>query len=834
MQAKTHKDFTRERLSPHFVYESFDEKNNLFFNRGSIGFVLKGWPLVGTSLQAQGEISEFLKNEDNLPSGASFQVAMFGTSNIEAFLENWSSFRREEIFKTLAKYRTDFLRKRALEDGTIKDIFLLISITIPTRSFNKAQIIDMERRREVLKSTLRSIGLLTEDVNSKQLISIMRLFFGWEDESHSDINPYESLSEQILRGDFEITIEKDKLIIHKEDQDIAIISMEVLNNRNSRPRNWTLSMMDLFLGNEMRRGEQIKSDFIQSFCLQIIPSQALELSKALAKRESLARNIKSGLIKWIPGLEEEYEDMNDAVLKIQEGERTILISQNIILKDKVEKIKERTHEYRSMLRRVGFHFIPCMFDHLPVLLSCFPMQAVEEISGTFKNKIGGLAIDLNSLGRGIKTISSEAQVLLPIIGEWKGDLRSPGFMLSGRRGQLIYWSPFGPVLIAQEGKTPESNENFNLCIAGVPGSGKSVFMQELMLSTLGVGGKVFVLDYGRSFMRTCQILNGNYIEFDLKNPISLNPFSEISELDEDFESREDALSGIASVLATMAAPMEGTNDLQNAMLQKAIRGVWANKKSRTEITDIADWLLAREESYSKDLGNMLYPFTRDGIYGKFFEGKAGISLNHKIVVIETDHLRNVPALLTVIVQMMIVHINQSMVKGDRKYPSLIMIDEAWKLLQGKSSGAFIEEAGRIARKYKASITLATQQLTDYFRAESPAAEKAFENSSWKVILKQNPETLLAMRSNPKLAAFVKDDWQLDLMQSIHSNPPLYSELALFGLDVRGVPCRLMLDPFTLLLTSTNGDDVNEVSIRIKNGMSISEAISDILRIRGIK
>ncbi|KJV72933.1 conjugal transfer protein TraC [Orientia tsutsugamushi] len=67
-------------------------------------------------------------------------------------------------------------------------------------------------------------------------------------------------------------------------------------------------------------------------------------------------------------------------------------------------------------------------------------------------------------------------------------------LLAGRRGQIMYWSPFGGALLPalnKHGVAP--NENFNLCIAGVPGSGKSVFMQELMLSVLGVGGKVFFL-----------------------------------------------------------------------------------------------------------------------------------------------------------------------------------------------------------------------------------------------------------------------------------------------------------------------------------------------------
>ncbi|KJV77344.1 ftsK/SpoIIIE family protein [Rickettsia hoogstraalii str. RCCE3] len=72
----------------------------------------------------------------------------------------------------------------------------------------------------------------------------------------------------------------------------------------------------------------------------------------------------------------------------------------------------------------------------------------------------------------------------------------------------MYWSPFGSALIGSNlySTAAALNENFNLCIAGVPGSGKSVFMQELMLSILGIGGKVFVLDYGRSFKRTCLLL----------------------------------------------------------------------------------------------------------------------------------------------------------------------------------------------------------------------------------------------------------------------------------------------------------------------------------------
>jgi hypothetical protein len=40
-----HPDFQRERLSPHFVYESYDVESGLFYNRASVGFVLVANPL---------------------------------------------------------------------------------------------------------------------------------------------------------------------------------------------------------------------------------------------------------------------------------------------------------------------------------------------------------------------------------------------------------------------------------------------------------------------------------------------------------------------------------------------------------------------------------------------------------------------------------------------------------------------------------------------------------------------------------------------------------------------------------------------------------------------
>lgn len=827
MLAKVHSDFARERLAPHFVYESYDSESGLFFNRASVGFVLIANPLVGANVQAQGEIAEFIKDEENLPADSSLQVLMIGSNRIENYLDNWQQYRKEELFAEMARKRTEFLTKKA-EEGIVKDVILLISVTVPSSSANLDEMIS---RRESLQNTLSSIGLHTKSLNDKALLGWLRIIFGWSDkEEYPDVNPFEILSEQILRPDFSMH-EKDDMILISDNQ--AITTLEVVK----RPKEWKLNLMDLFIGNELRRGEYIKCNFMIHLGVHILPNQGMLKAGALGRREAIVRNFQAGMDKLFPDLRDEYDDLNAAVNSLLVNNRMINLHMNVILSDKPNKIKEMTHNYQAMMRRNGFHFVPCKYDHLAVLLNSLPMHMVEEEKGIVGSKVGGSSLDLRNMGRGLKTVSNEVNALLPIIGEWKGDLNSPGMLLAGPRGQIMYWSPFGKDLIPNLRKREGGDQtyDYNCCVAGVPGSGKSVALQEMMWSTLGVGGKGFVMDLGRSFKHGCLAakrgIQTNYIEFDTKNPISINPFSEIPEDNspESNEIRADFLGSFPFVLGVMAAPRYGTNDLQQAMLQKAIVEAWNLKKRQTEITDIAGWLVNRSELYAKELGNMLFPYTREGQYGRFFSGQAELSLRARLTVVEADDLRNFPDLMSVITQMIMVHINRTMAKEDRDIPNMFIVDEMTQTLPTQHAGKFMARQARLFRKYNNSLVTATQHLTDYFPKEGGSFEEIFKLSSHKLIFKQTPESLKAMQSNSNLSHYVDNDWKLKLMQSVHSVKHQYSEAAIFGPNSNWVVGRLYIDPFSLLMMSTDANDYQAIENRLEGGMGLTEAIEDILR-----
>ena len=129
-----HPDFRRERLAPHFVYESFDAESGLFFNRGSVGFVLIANPMPGADLTAETEIADFIANSENLPNGASIQILLIASNNVKFLLDRWAGERKGEIYREMAKRRCDFLEKKAKEEGVVKDSHVLISVTVPLRS----------------------------------------------------------------------------------------------------------------------------------------------------------------------------------------------------------------------------------------------------------------------------------------------------------------------------------------------------------------------------------------------------------------------------------------------------------------------------------------------------------------------------------------------------------------------------------------------------------------------------------------------------------------------------------------------------------------------------
>jgi conjugal transfer ATP-binding protein TraC len=396
--------------------------------------------------------------------------------------------------------------------------------------------------------------------------------------------------------------------------------------------------------------------------------------------------------------------------------------------------------------------------------------------------------------------------MLPLFSDWRGT-GSPVMNFVSRNGQLMSVSLF------------DSASNYNCCIAAQSGSGKSFLANEIISSYQAMGGKVWVIDVGRSYLDLCDAYDGDFIEFNKESNICLNPFPLI----QDFAEEEDMIIGLVSA---MAAPTTPLTDFQVASMKRAFRTIWDEKKQKMRVDDLAAALLEHRDQRVKDVGAQLYPFTRDGEYGKYFDGDNNVNFRRAFSVLELEELKGRQHLQQVVLLQLIYQIQQDMYLGERDRPKVVIIDEAWSLLTEGDVGKFIEHGYRRFRKYGGAAIVITQSVTDLY--DSPTGRAIAENSANMYLLGQKPEAIAALEKEERLPI---NKSGYNLLKTVHTQVGAYSEI-FFMTSYGGGIGRLIVDKYHQLLYSTHPKDVQAIKNRRKEGMSIAEAIDSILVERG--
>ena len=780
-----------------FPYESYDAEHQLFLNGQSVGFVLETPPLVGASEEMQKEVSGLFQHV--LPEESSLQVMLFADPHIGSFLNQWQALRQDERFQSLSQKRVDYLNRFAWNSPHppygLRQFRCFWSFSKQTKSMNPTVLGSLTQIKAQIKTSLELLGLSVQVWEAEDLINTLTALFNLHpDKTEPDLKRWDEralLSTQIGEPDNHLTVEANGLGIHR-----GFIKMRSYQVTDPPPV-WSLHAMGQLIGDEDRDVAQIPCPFLLHYGLSI-PKQGLPRTRVLTKARYVERQAELPIGRYMPSIQQEAEELAFVRTQLAKGERVVQSAFNLILFAKESELIKAEQIAFNLYRSREWRLKANQFFHLPIFLSCLPMMWGQDRVQSLLHH------------RKLKTtLSTESANLLPIQGEWQGT-HTPGMLLGGRRGQIMTWYPFD-----------NKAGNYNVCVVGRSGSGKSVFMQELMTTTLGLGGRVFVLDVGRSFEKTCFLLEGQFIEFKTKTPLCLNPFSSIPV--DDLESAQDALAMLKSVLALMAAPTQGLDDMEIALLEQAMLAVWQAHQQASTITLIAECLLKNKAPKARDLGTMLFPYTAKGIYGCFFEGKSDVDLRNPLVVLELEELKERKDLQSVVVQIMIINITNRMFLGDRKTPFQIFFDEAWDLLRGTQSGIFIETLARRLRKYYGSLVVGTQSINDLF--VNPAAQAAFDNSDWMCLLSQKKESIEQLKKLGRIALTPAMEAQL---KSVKTKQGEYAEVMIYGSNGFAVG-RLLLDPYSTLLYSTQPRDYAAVKQCMAQGLSVSRALEQCLK-----
>jgi conjugal transfer ATP-binding protein TraC len=780
-------------------YDAYDPKTKLFYNQTSVGFVIETAPLVGASEEMQKEIANLFALA--LPEESALQVMLWADPHIGDQLDAYQKAREGQsaTLQYMAQQRTDYLKGFAYDSPfkpyCLRNFRCFLSFSKKRDKSTRADQELCERLKNQIVTTLQMLGLPVQVWKADDLLAMLEgVLNSTTKDVHTPVvkwNPLQSLAEQITSATSNLQVADDGLYLNNHDLMVKTFSVK------SYPSYWSLHAMGELIGDLERDQAQIPCPFMIHYGVTI-PVQDKPKNQLLAKASYVEKQAYSPIGKYLPSIMEEAEELAFVREAMNKGERIVQAQFGVILMAKPEEMDNAEQILMNLFTAKEWKLAPNRYLHLPMFLTSLPMMWGE-------SQVQGL-LHLQKLKT---TLSTESSNLLPIQGEWKGT-PTPGMLLAGRRGQIFTWSPFD-----------NDAGNYNVCVVGRSGSGKSVFMQELMTSILGLGGRVFVLDVGRSFEKTCFLLNGQFIEFSPHISLCLNPFTTIPTHNE--EAASDALAMLKSVLILMAAPNHGVDDKGAALLEQAMLETWQTYKNDSTISQIADWLTSHSDPKANDLGQMLYPYTSSGTYGRYFNGPSTVNLDNALIVIELEELKERKDLQAVVVQMMIINITNQMFLGDRKTPFAIVFDEAWDMLRGKQTGVFIETLARRLRKYKGSLVVGTQSVNDFF--QSPGAQAAFDNSDWMCMLSQKPESIEQLKKADRVSLSVQKEAQL---KSVKTKQGQYAEVMISGTTGYAIG-RLMFDPFSLLLYSTKAEDHVAIRQLTQGGMAIGDAVKRLIK-----
>ena len=282
--------------------------------------------------------------------------------------------------------------------------------------------------------------------------------------------------------------------------------------------------------------------------------------------------------------------------------------------------------------------------------------------------------------------------------------------------------------------------------------------------------RMFILDIGQSFANICTLLDGEIIQFGRNAPFSLNPFASFYKgmSPDDKDEFLKCTKGLLEVMCGVGDDARGS-----AELEKAIVAALLQNNYKLDISSFAEFLEKSESIILQKYGATLYPYTSEGLYGKYFSGTKQATFKRLITVFEFEEIKNDPKLLSIVLQILLMEVTNQFLTGDRQTPFMIIVDEAWMLLDFATS--FFAAFVRTVRKYGGSLVICVQNFMDLHKTQEHRT--ILENSTWTILLKQDEKGLGAFKESEAFKEMIP------LIRSISLSPNKYAEALLYTTGV---------------------------------------------------
>ncbi|WP_265612382.1 TraC family protein [Campylobacter jejuni] len=795
----------RYKFSDFLPYMSYDSQKEYYINNdNSFGTVFLCSPRIRMGESTAVAVEEML---GKLPENIFIQFTLFGSKNIKDLVEYWKYMHLERadrennelLFKAI-KNMGEFYYSKTKEGISnsmatrLKNYYLLVSI----KSNSEEDVISY---KHILKNILTSNNFSPVVAEPEVLKPMLyELFNGNHDINN--IPNYDRtcyLNRQVIMPTTEMLIKDDELKIDGR----SFISL----TPQSFPQEAHIADFGEKLGDYISRAldnNQFKDTFL-------ITASVCALSK---KKTARVKGNHSMLLtqKWSENIFRQFAAARKESVSILERidnqkEKLYAFDLNVIVSgDNYDEASLNASTIISYWNKGGGKAIvldEALGIHQLNLIASLPMGINKEYMFDITAKYRSMFPD-------------QISQFIPLEADFK--LNIPNLILFSRRAQIAGLDLF------------VSNSNYNAYLVATSGAGKSVLLNMLAFNSYARNDRIFIIDQDNSFSKLCDTIDGQYLALDPLQPISFNPFSGLK--NNDRESFMDDLNYLSDLIYMLGSSKNQDRALEDEKLIKAktqaiMEELFLSKGNTMEVTDIRDELAKVDDQRFRDFADQLRPFCKEGIYGKYFNGPCEFNIEKEFIVTEFKGLEGHNDLRDPLIMLLIYHINQLMyMSSDRKSRIQIIIDEAHRFLgKNPKMDDFIEQAYRRARKYDASVIIATQGFDDIYNAKDGGLSRAgtviINNSAYKIFMKQT-ETSVNMLIKSEVFSLSETD--KEILRSIMTLKGEYSELFLMTPDDVKLPYRLVMDKYFYYLTTTDPKDKAKIKELTDQGIPLGEAI----------
>ncbi|MDD3301400.1 MAG: DUF87 domain-containing protein [Patescibacteria group bacterium] len=287
-----------------------------------------------------------------------------------------------------------------------------------------------------------------------------------------------------------------------------------------------------------------------------------------------------------------------------------------------------------------------------------------------------------------------------------------------------------------------SLQNANSVVFASAGAGKSYAIKLEVLRSLMLGTDIIIIDPEYEYKHLSDAVGGTYINISLSSENKINPFDLPRSIGGEARPKDIIRSAVITLKGLVRLMIGNLTYDEDSIVDRALLETYAKKDitpdadlSKIEAPTMSDLEQVLEGMEGgNDLALRLKKYT-EGTFSGLLNNFTNVEMNNQLICFSVrdleDELRPI-AIYTII------NYIWNVVRSETK-KRILVIDEAWWMMQNEDSAKFIFALVKRCRKYYLGVTTITQDVSDFLA--SPYGKAIVTNSALQILFKQSPAAI---------------------------------------------------------------------------------------------